>query len=67
MQKGRGSSGLSSFMEVEEGTVGKVSVTYVWQEGILALLPIYQNVMFLPVPLNKASLCPQLTLQETLP
>lgn len=36
--------------------VGKVSVTYVGQEGILALLPIYQNAMFLPVTLNKASL-----------
>lgn len=36
--------------------VGKVSVTYVGQEGILALLPIYQNAMFLPVTLKKASL-----------
>lgn len=43
-------------MEVEEGMVGKVSVTYVGQEGILALLPMYQNAMFLPVTLNKASL-----------
>lgn len=43
-------------MEVEEVTVGKVSVTYVGQEGILALLPIYQNAMFLPVTVKKASL-----------
>lgn len=35
--------------------------------GNLGIAPNIPNAMFLPVPLNKTSLCPQLALQEPLP